>query len=206
MARKSRTRFTVLGVLTLGPKSGYDIKNLIERSVGNFWHESYGQIYPTLKQLDADGLVSHRVEDQPGRPDRFVYRITSKGRQELRDWLVQPAAIEIPRHELLLKLFFGTQVSVDANLKHLVRYRADVDTRIGQLNEGDRMLREKYGDTEQGVYWLLTIRQGILVNEALAQWCEEATTELERMKQRRRSEKRSSEREAGSGERFPTPP
>jgi DNA-binding PadR family transcriptional regulator len=194
MARQSRTRYTVLGVLTLGPKSGYDIKKFIERSVGNFWRESYGQIYPTLKQLDADGLVSHKVEDRQGRPDRIVYRITGKGRQELRDWLVQPVEIEIPRHELLLKLFFGTQVPVEANLEHVAQYHKEVETWISQLAEGAQLLREKYGDTDEGVYWLLTIRQGILVGEALRQWCEEATTELERMQRRQRSEKHSSER------------
>jgi len=190
MARQSRTRYTVLGVLTLGPKSGYDIKKFIERSVGNFWRESYGQLYPTLKQLDAEGLVNHTMEDQQGRPDRFVYRITRKGRQELRDWLVQPVEIEIPRHELLLKLFFGTQVSADANLKHVAHYRRELERWIDQLNAGAQLLRQKYGDTDQGVYWLLTIRQGILVNKALLQWCEEATTELRRMKNKRRPAKR----------------
>ena len=185
MARMSRTRYTVLGVLTLGPKSGYDIKKFIERSIANFWRESYGQIYPTLKQLDSEGLVSHKVQDQPGRPDRIVYRITQKGRRELRNWLVQPIEIEIPRHELLLKLFFGTQVSIDANLEHVRQYRADVDTWLEQLNEGDRLLRAKYGDSDQGIYWLLTVRQGILVEKALRQWCEEAEVALKRMKSKR---------------------
>ena len=195
MARQSRTRYTVLGVLTLGPKSGYDIKKFIERSVGNFWRESYGQIYPTLRQLDADGLVSHKVEDRQGRPDRIVYRITGKGHQELRDWLVQPIEIEIPRHELLLKLFFGTQVPVKANLKQVAQYRREVETCIDQLNEGDRLLREKYGDTDEGVYWLLTVRQGILVNEALEKWCEEAEVELKRMAKRRQQGKRGGDKE-----------
>ena len=199
MARRSRTRYTVLGVLTLGPKSGYDIKKFIERSIGNFWRESYGQLYPTLKQLDAEGLVSHKVEDQQGRPDRLVYHITRKGRQELRDWLVQPVEIEIPRHELLLKLFFGTQVPADANLKHVAQYRQEIESWSGQLNEGARMLRKKYGDTDQGAYWLLTVRQGILVNEALEKWCEEAEVELERMA--KRSSRPRRDREKGKGKR-----
>jgi len=201
MARHSRTRYTVLGVLTLGPKSGYDIKKFIERSVGNFWRESYGQIYPTLKRLDTEGLVSHEVEGQQGRPDRFVYRITREGRQELREWLVQPVEVEIPRHELLLKLFFGTQVPTDANLEHIAQYRGEVETWIDQLKEGDRLLREKYGDTEQGVYWLLTVRQGILVNEALEKWCKEAEVELGRMNKKNSRSRRSGEREKGKEKR-----
>ncbi len=195
MARRSRTRYTVLGVLTLGPKSGYGIKKFIERSIGKFSRGRYAQRYPTLKQLDAEGLVSHKVEDQQGRPDRFVYHITRKGRQELRDWLVQPIEIEIPRHELLLKLFFGTQVPTDANLKHVAQYRQELESWIGQLNEGARMLRKKYGDTDQGFYWLLTVRQGILVNKALLQWCGEATAELEKMKKNRRPAKRGRDKD-----------
>ena len=103
----------------------------------------------------------------------------------MRSWLVQPIEIEIPRHELLLKLFFGTQVSIDANLEHVRQYRADVDIWLEQLNEGDRLLRAKYGDSDQGVYWLLTVRQGILVEKALRQWCEEAEVALKRMKSKR---------------------
>ena len=44
MARSNRTRYTVLGTLTHGPMTGYDIKKFIESSINNFWRESYGQI------------------------------------------------------------------------------------------------------------------------------------------------------------------
>ena len=47
----------LLGLLSLGPMSGYDIRQLIPRSIGYFWNESYGQIYPGLKRLAAAGLV-----------------------------------------------------------------------------------------------------------------------------------------------------
>jgi hypothetical protein len=61
------------------------------------------------------------------------------------------------------------------------------------------MLRKKYGDTDQGAYWLLTVRQGILVNEALEKWCEEAEVELERMAKRSSLPRR--DREKGKGKR-----
>jgi PadR family transcriptional regulator AphA len=182
--RASRTRYILLGVLTLGPKSGYDIKKFIEQSVGYFWSESFGQIYPTLRQLDAEGLVKHRVEGKAGRPDRYVYTLTARGRAELRDWLTQPAEPEVPRHELLLKLFFGTQVSAQANLAHVIRYRREIERYVAMLKEGDRKLRKKYGDSEQGTYWLLTVAQGVLVNEALLQWCKRAERELRKLEKR----------------------
>lgn len=55
--RTSQSRFALLGLLNLGPMSGYDLKQLIGWSIGHFWREGYGQIYPTLKDLEAEGLV-----------------------------------------------------------------------------------------------------------------------------------------------------
>ena len=50
MAKENRSKYAVLGMLATGPKSGYDIKQTIETSIGHFWNESYGQIYPILKR------------------------------------------------------------------------------------------------------------------------------------------------------------
>lgn len=200
--RGSRTRYIVLGVLTLGPKSGYDIKKYIESSVRYFWRESYGQIYPTLRQLADEGLVSRRVEGQEGKPDRYVYKLTSGGRAALRDWLKRPPEPEVPRHELLLKLFFGTELSPEANLRHVARYRSEIEQYIDLLKRGERQLRKKYGDSERSVYLLLTIAQGILVDKALLKWCKHAENELQKLIDRQEGARRKNrERRARSGER-----
>ena len=51
------TARVILGVLGLGPRTGYDIKKLTDVSTRFFWSASYGQIYPELKRLEAAGLV-----------------------------------------------------------------------------------------------------------------------------------------------------
>ena len=40
-----------------GPKSGYEIKGLVDRSTRFFWAASYGQIYPELRRLSDAGLI-----------------------------------------------------------------------------------------------------------------------------------------------------
>src|SRR5580658_2289456 len=55
-SREKASRFAVLGMLSLGEKlSGYDIRKVISESTANFWSESYGNIYPVLKRLLAEG-------------------------------------------------------------------------------------------------------------------------------------------------------
>ena len=82
MARKAgTTEYAVLGMLGWGPASGYDLKKRFEGSVGHFWSESYGQIYPILARLATQGLAERRLERQKGKPDRYVYSITAEGEQ-----------------------------------------------------------------------------------------------------------------------------
>ena len=53
----------MLGLLAGGPRSGYDIKSIVDRSTRFFWAASYGQIYPELRRLEAEGLIEG--EDSP---------------------------------------------------------------------------------------------------------------------------------------------
>lgn len=84
MAVKSRTRFIILAFLYCKPGSGYQIKKAIENSVAYFWKESYGQIYPKLKEMAHGGLVKlqNKESSYPSRSN--IYEITEKGKQYLQ--------------------------------------------------------------------------------------------------------------------------
>jgi PadR family transcriptional regulator, regulatory protein AphA len=69
MARRSSSSREVL----LGLSSGYDLGLTIRESVGHFWNESYGQIYPNLKKLANDGFVTCKTDRQKGKPDRRLF-------------------------------------------------------------------------------------------------------------------------------------
>src|SRR6187397_2444440 len=94
----------VLGLLSLGPRSGYDIKTVVDRSTRFFWAASYGQIYPELRRLESAGLVAG--DDAPnGRRARRVYELTDAGRAELERWLLGTDTTVELRDENLLRLF-----------------------------------------------------------------------------------------------------
>src|SRR5262249_13920193 len=89
MSRANRTEYVILGLLSSAPKSGYAIKKEVEEVIGHFWKESFGQIYPALERLQAQGLVQ-RDPEPAGQRRRFVYTITASGREALRAWLATP--------------------------------------------------------------------------------------------------------------------
>src|ERR1041385_3939936 len=110
----------VLGMLTFGPRSGYDIKSAVDRSTRFFWAASYGQIYPELRRLEEEGLI--QGEDAPsGGRSRRVYKITKAGREVLRDWLFGSTVTIELRDESLLRLFFSDALPRDEALLLLER-------------------------------------------------------------------------------------
>jgi DNA-binding PadR family transcriptional regulator len=113
------TAYVILGILNLGPHSGYDIKQLADMSTRHFWATSYGQIYPELKRLTESGLI--KPEDaSKGTRQRTLYHLTAKGKQTLRTWVTNPAirSLEI-RDEMLLKLFFAGAMAPKETVRHL---------------------------------------------------------------------------------------
>ena len=78
-------------MLALGRRTGYDIKQFVDKSTRHFWAASYGQIYPELKRLEEQGLVSGRREPSGGRA-RTVYELTDAGGQALESWLASDAS------------------------------------------------------------------------------------------------------------------
>src|SRR5947207_14273481 len=86
----SPTAYVILGLLSLGPKSGYEIKASVDGAIRFFWAASYGQIYPELRKLADAGLVEGEARPSGGRR-RTVYQLTDAGREQLGAWLeVEP--------------------------------------------------------------------------------------------------------------------
>src|SRR5262245_58171028 len=96
----------ILGALSLGPKSGYEIKQLVDKATRFFWAASYGQIYPELRRLREQGLIEGE-ESADGSRRRVRFSLTPAGHEALRDWLTTPDAGYELRDEALLKLFFA---------------------------------------------------------------------------------------------------
>jgi PadR family transcriptional regulator AphA len=161
----------VLGLLAHAPRSGYDIKAIVDRSTRFFWAASYGQIYPELRRLEADGLIEG--EDVPnGGRERRVYKITPAGRKALTEWLLGPTVTIELRDESLLRLFFADTLPHEQALlllegrkrghEHYLEVLGAIDARPGT----------------DPTFIDLVLRWGIAFNEWGAKWCEEELRRL----------------------------
>lgn len=161
--------YVVLGMVCLGARSGYEIKQDVERSIRFFWTISQAQIYPSLERLERDGLIAG--SDQPtGRRRRRVFEITDAGRATLRAWLdaAEPIPFEL-RDVGLLKLFFAdaAQDGEAGELLDAVRRRSR--ERVATLTAIRPAAAELRG--QGNIYPLLTLEMGIAFHQALADVC-----------------------------------
>jgi DNA-binding PadR family transcriptional regulator len=161
----SPTGRLILGMIRLGKRTGYEIKQLVDVSARFFWTTSYGQIYPELKRLEAAGLIAGEAAPTGGR-SRTVYSLTEVGEDALETWLGSGGELvwEL-RDEGLLKVFFSEGRDPDAVLDHLRAARARSEAVAAQL----RAIAPE-GLDEPGPGPLMALEFGIAFNEWLAGW------------------------------------
>jgi DNA-binding PadR family transcriptional regulator len=170
------TNYAILGVLTIEPQTGYDIKKFIEKSIGNFWQESYGQLYPALKDLVEAGMAEMHIEHNvDGKPDKKVYSITGKGRDELKDWLTQPVKkMPVLRNEVLLKLFFGYEVDDQISIKHIEDVKNRASESLQHLQSINKIIESDFSDHPGNRFWKITVLAGLHNFQSMLNWAEES--------------------------------
>ncbi len=174
MARTSRTPNVILGLLSIEPMSGYDIKSTIDKSIGHFWSESYGQLYPALKKLLEQGLVSCTEDGSGGGRKKKIYAITEEGERSLATWLGSPPAPRFVRNELLLRMFFGDKTDPAVLIGHLRREQGAAMGMASGLSAAADALKRDCANDPALPYWLLTMDLGQRNAKARSEWAAHA--------------------------------
>ncbi len=122
----------VLALLTEGESHGYELKGRFEEAIGPQWGGlNIGHLYQILDRLVRDGCVTRSQVAQPDRPDKTLYRLTSAGQEEVRQWATS-AWVRTGgfRDELFLKLFGASVLGSDAwRLRHGAAHDLSLRTR-----------------------------------------------------------------------------
>jgi DNA-binding PadR family transcriptional regulator len=167
----------MLGLLSFGPQSGYDLKQLADRSIRHFyWSPAKSQVYTELRRLKSFGLVEESLVEQESRPDKRIYAITPEGRSVLADWLNDPALDPtVYKSTTLMKIFFGASADPAALAAQLESMAGECREFISMLEESERQC-EASGD--KGIFTLLTVRAGLAHARADIEWAETARATL----------------------------
>lgn len=172
-------RYTILGLLSWRPASGYDLKRIISGSEVFYWSGNNNQIYKSLIELQNEGLVTHQVQVQESLPTKKIYSITEKGLAELHQSLLTTPEIPELRKGFLIQLAWAEVLSDEEILVLLKKYEQELTARLQMYHaqaarpgsNPDRSPREQYlwkritenlvAATQTELDWVRQTQQGI---------------------------------------------
>lgn len=174
-----QTDYVILGLLSEEPMTGYQIKRIVDIRFRFFWNESYGQLYPSLKSLCADGYIKELETDSAQSRAAIKYKLTPQGFTALQQWLGQPVVKESVRLEILLKMYFSHLVLADVMLGHIKKFREAHEQDLKMLDAFEKELKAIENDDPGHPTILRVIDFGQKANRAYLDWCRETIEFLE---------------------------
>ena len=162
------TAASLLGFLQDGPKTGWDLVQAIEGSVGYFWNVTRSQVYRELKTLAAAELV--RV-GEPGPRDRVPYEITASGKKAFAAFLEEDAGGETLRLPIVVKVFFGEHTKPSILRRHIDAARRE---HAATLAAYQAMKKGPGGPTAR--YQLKALELGIAYEKMILAWLDDLPT------------------------------
>jgi len=199
------TSYVILGLLTFREMSGYDLKQLINRSITHFyWSPAKSQIYGELRRLESHGLVTMREVPQTLRPDKRLYQITPEGTEAMQQWL-RSSGLEPDSYKsaLLLKVFFGHMLSYDTTIGLLEDRRKQIAQELAACERRAQEFQDKMRGTEaddETFFPLLTLQRSITLSQADLEWLDGALGQL-RQRQAHASTRRGRRKTSSNGSR-----
>ncbi|MFI9552307.1 PadR family transcriptional regulator [Nonomuraea endophytica] len=166
-------RHAVLGLLTEGPASGYDLLKLFDASLSNVWPATQSQLYTELGKLSEAGLASVSAEGPRGRKE---YSITDEGLAELRRWITDVEPVGTARSDMLLRVFFLAQVDPE-QARGYIRRQAEIGRKSLEHLESIREFLD--GSTDDlSVYGRIALEWGLRFTRTQQEWAEWAEKQI----------------------------
>jgi DNA-binding PadR family transcriptional regulator len=176
-------KHAILGFLIDQPMHGYALKRALSPALPRERRINDGILYPLLKRMESEGLISGRVERRKGAPDRRVFHPTEAGRREFDEWLASSADEEdevtydfMLVHPFLTKCLFFQRLPVERAARKV----------SDQLEAGEAKLadfrRIRKGMVERGVdpFRIAVLDLGIAQQRERVRWLKQMRGDLER--------------------------
>ena len=174
--RIRQTELAVLGALSVEPATGYAVREAIRDVLGHFWSESFGQIYPTLSELERQG---HIQRSEGTRAGSSVFALTESGMTHFRELLGEPVQTALPRNGALLRLFFGRTVGREGCRELLLGALSDAERRLVEFEAVAREMSADEAHAPDLPFWQLTVSAGQHTARATAAWATQALVALD---------------------------
>lgn len=169
-------KYTILIALSEGPKSGYDVAKLFDKTIGFFWRARHSQIYRELGKLKEKQWATSKEIEQSGKPNRVVFTITEEGREALLNWSREPCEPQELKDDFLIQLYRLESIDIEALRTNLMLRLESHRDRHAQYTGKYKLLNGENSLSDLGQK--LALEVGIRWESEWADWCSKALEQL----------------------------
>ncbi|MCF6160905.1 MAG: PadR family transcriptional regulator [Furfurilactobacillus sp.] len=124
----------VLGQLTDKTMTGYRLRTVLQRIVGNRRKISFGMIYPLLDRLEARGFITLTDSQDDANRGKKDATLTEQGRERFEELMTDP----VPLNQ-------NTDFTYEVKFRNF--HQIETDLQLSILNDFEHYLENKIKDT-----------------------------------------------------------
>lgn len=167
-------KYVLLAGIYNEPRSGYEMTKWLQIVGQHCWSVEHSSVYPALRDLEADGLItSERLPGTRG-PERSIYSVTASGREKLTLWVASDSPRPAIKDEQILRVLCFDLLPRETALRQIAGVRAEHQAQL------EFFLAKQAALTEQQLGPLLVTRRGVLAEQAYVAWCDEVAEMIAR--------------------------
>jgi DNA-binding PadR family transcriptional regulator len=176
-------KYAILGLLSVKPQTGYELKAHFDQSIRYLWKADQAQIYRTLRKITREGLAISQTVQQVGRPNKNVYELTPVGEDAFRQWLCVSLPANEQRNAELVQIFFSGHISDSEILANLKRIREQLKaglSGLSRLEDDSELFAVNTTSPRMHFFFEMTRQLGIQSVKLNLEWIEDAIARIER--------------------------
>jgi len=175
-------KYAILGLINRETMTGYDLMKVFNMELVNFWYAKHSQIYPELKKLTDEGMITYQILPEGDKLRKKSYSITEKGKQDFHNWILQQDLLEpTPKDIFRLKAYFIESLSNQEILAHFNYQLSQRQQKLAKLQNNMELLLaskdiSRIQSPEYGDY--IVLKSAIKREKSYLEWLNECIEEV----------------------------
>lgn len=175
--------YGILGFLSYGSMTGYDLSKAFDSSVKFFWYAQASHIYLELAKLEQKNFVTCEHIMQTEKPNKKLYTITDVGKKEFLSWLSaeNKESSKGIKNAFLMKVFFCGNKTPKESIRILKSFQEDCQAYLLEMQSIPQSI-VNYGESVepyQTLYWQFTAEFGDSYMKMCIEWAKHCIRKLE---------------------------
>lgn len=164
-------KYALLGLLSQQPMTGYDIAKEFNKELSEFWYAKHSQIYPELKRLIEEGLLSYEIKISGEVLEKKLYSITDSGKAVFLEWMLKTEPMEAtPKDIFRLRMYFSSSIAPCHRISLIKNELRQHEERLSFLRNTMNKYLKTPNPYDKSFGDFLVLDGAILREEASVQW------------------------------------